>query len=438
MSQNRAKKTSLPAGTSGDAANSLAFQLYRPKAGHPDWDGCFTEALELVARIAPAITKDKDLTAADKLKNLRRKARALRKNVENYRINRARYRRGDHGLRPLYVIWTMLNACNFRCSYCDNHQGRHYFDIPDPGRLDTAQGKKLLEVMYTGTPAIYWCGGEPTLRNDLPELLDQAFNLGYFPNMINTNGSLLHQLLRKPEWKNFLYQMDLVIISMDGLELSGLNKLWGVNNSRQVMVNLLLLRELRRQVKFKLAVNTVITPETIDEAEAVLNLACDLDVWFAPVPVNYKHQPNSQLLNNRKYLRLAELILTRKAEGYKIIGSASLLKRLLYSEPYQCLTALKPHVWSDGSICWPCRASINVKPENINLLDYDSFDEAYEAGRKLINPNSFHGPAANQCGGQCSWMQNYTTARYLDGLTNPIGSGFLGELFEFALNTKNW
>lgn len=417
---------------------ALTFRHYRPRDGHPDFHECHDEALALVDRILPVIRKDADLSRADKARDLRRRARALSLTARNLVINRRRYRRGDHALRPLYVIWTLLNSCNFRCSYCDNHQGEAYFDIGDPNRLDTAQGKRLLEVMITGTPAIYWCGGEPTMRTDLPQLLDHAFDLGFFPNMINTNGSLLHQRLKKPEWRDFLWQMDVIIISLDALDLARLNRLWGVSKARQVMVNLLMMRELRHHTRFKLAVNTVITPETIDEASDVFDLACDLDVWFVPVPVNHKHEPNRVLVDNPAYRKLVERIIDRKRKGYKIIGSETLLRRLLEAAPYECITSLKPHVWSNGEICWPCRASVNVEPVSVNLLDHETFDAAYEAGRKLINPSFFHGPAKNQCGGQCAWMQNYTTARYVEGLVHPVRSGLAGEMFEFVLNPKNW
>lgn len=417
---------------------NLEFRLYQPKPGHPDFKALLPEAMDLSRKIETVIRTDAQLDLSDHLKDRLRKSKSLSKAIGNMVINRRRYKKGNHALRPLYAIWSMLNACNFRCTYCDNHQGEHYYDIRDPDRLDTWKSKRLLDVIYTGTPALYWCGGEPTLRNDLPELLDYAWKLGYFPNMINTNGSLLHQRLQKPEWRNFLWQMDIVIMSMDGLDLERLDELWGVKKARQVMINLLMMRELKKKVKFKLSLNTVITPETIEEARSVLDLANDLDVWFVPVPVNYKHEPNRELLDNPDYRNLAELIFHRKKQGYKIIGSVKFLERLLAARPYRCLTALKPHVWSNGEICWPCRASANVEPVNISLLDYGSFDKAYEAGRKYVNPDFFHGPGQSQCGGQCAWAQNYTTARYMDGITDPLNSGFVSELFEFAFNRKNW
>ncbi len=411
----------------------LQFRRYRPIEGHTDVQRLHADALELAERIAPLITKDSDLSAADKIRDAARKAKSLKLTVQNYRINRRRYKSGNHALRPLYIIWTMLNSCNFRCSYCDNHQGEHYFDMPDDNRLNTGGGKKLLDLMITGSPALYWCGGEPTMRDDLPELLDYAWNLGFFPNMINTNAALLHAKLAKPNWRNFLRQMDMVIVSLDGLHKRRLNKLWGVKQADRVLTNLLMLRSLQEKVRFKLAVNTVITPDSIDEARSVLDLADDLGVWFVPVPVNYHHAPDRGMLKDPAYVELSNLILKRKKAGAKIIGSPTLLKRLLKAEPYRCITALKPHVWPNGEICWPCRASRNVEPVNINLLDYESFDDAYEAGRKLVNPDFFHGHAKNQCGGECAWMQNYTTARYMDGVVAPMKSGLAGEVFEFAL-----
>ena len=180
----------------------------------------------------------------------------------------------------------MLNACNFRCTYCDDHMGRSYFELSDKGRLNTEQGKKLLKVMRTGTSAIYFCGGEPTMRSDLPELVEEARRLNYFPMIINTNGSLFHTNLLKPEWKNFLKYMDIIIVSVDGLNTGMMDKIYEVEGCKQVLTNVITLRKLQELVKFKLVVNSVIMPETISEAKAVLDWANDLGIWFVPVPVN--------------------------------------------------------------------------------------------------------------------------------------------------------
>lgn len=411
---------------------NLPFKLYAPADGHPDFFKCWEQAQSQAETVKKIILKDADLTANQKRQFRHRRIKAYKTAAKNFLINRQRLKKGNHTLRPFYAIWTMLNSCNFRCSYCDNHAGVHYYDMPEAGALNTADGKRLLEIIRTGTQAIMWCGGEPTMRNDLPELLDYACDLGFFPNMINTNGSLIYQRLQKPEWSKFLWQMDTIVVSLDGLNLAKMNGLWGVKKAEQVITNILILRELRKAVKFKLTVNTVITPDTIKEAEAVLNFANDLDIWFVPVAVNFMHEPNKQLIGNPDYQRLANLILERKKQGYKIIGSEHLLKQLLFAEPIRCETTLKPHIWADGSVCFPCRASVNVRPVDINLLDYRTFDEAYEAGRKLINPDNFHGMGSNQCGGNCAWMQNYTTARYIEGITQPLRSRILSEIREFA------
>ncbi len=414
----------------------ICFTKYTPKDGHPDFQECLKEALELAEKIRPVILKDGDLTAYQKFKKVKRQISSYSQTVENFFVNRKRYRSGNHSLRPLYAIWTMLNKCNFSCKYCDNHQGNLYPDMPDPDRLDTEKSKRLLEIMRNGTSCLYWCGGEPTMRNDFPELLNHACDLGYFPNIINTNGTLLHKRLQKETWQKFLWQIDIVIMSVDGLNLKRLEELWVTKDAKQVFVNLLLMRELQKDATFKLGVNSVIMPDALDEARDVFDLACDLGVWYVPVPVNVKHSTSKELIDSSKYRDLASTILERKKQGYRIIGSERILKKLLFAEPYECLTTLKPHIWSNGSIAWPCRAVHNMPPNDINLLDYNGFDDAYEAGRKFINPDRFHGPAQNQCGGECAWMQNYTTDRYADSFRSFWKSGIVSELLDFVARNK--
>jgi MoaA/NifB/PqqE/SkfB family radical SAM enzyme len=415
-------------------------RYYTPGDDHPEWEDLQARAHRLATEILPLIHTDRDDSLPDRWADWRRSLRSLATAGRNYWTNRHRWRQGDHALRPLYFIWTMLYPCNFRCTYCDDHRGNHYYDLGNPA-LSFEDRMRVLRIMRTGTSAVYFCGGEPLLAKDLPTLTDAAWRLGYKPLMINTNGSLFHHLLPQPEWRHWLRQIDIVIISLDGLSVPRLQQLWGVapDKVRQVFVNLLMLRELSRHVRFKLCVNTVISPDTIDMAADVLDFANDLgDVWFVPVPVHY-HGHDAQgfsfkrdMLQRDDYRALAGRILDRKRAGCPIIGSERILRMLLEVAPYTCLPTLRPHVDPDGRIAWPCRGPRNDHPAYVNLLEHDTVDSCWAAAQALKSANHFHGPGPGQCGDMCAWMQNYTTARYHDVLTDPLHAGLVSEVWDFA------
>jgi MoaA/NifB/PqqE/SkfB family radical SAM enzyme len=424
---------------------TINFRFYRPQKDHPDWEAIHEQALKEAREIAPLLHTDADDTLVDRAADRIRKIKGLATAIDNYRINRKRWKRGNHALRPLYFIWTVTYSCNFRCKYCDDHRGNHYYSLEDVP-LSFAERMRVLETMRTGTSAIYFCGGEPTLVPELPIFTDITFNLGYNPLMINSNGFILHQALKKPEWYKWLRQIDIIIISIDGLSIPRLAEMWGVKDKvvNQVFVNLLMLRELRQLVDFKLVVNTVIGEDTVDMASDVLDFANDLgDVWFVPVPVNYHGSREKSafaferdMINRSDYQALAGRILERKKSGHLIIGSHHILEMLLQVKPYTCLPTLRPHVDPDGRIAWPCRAAKNLEPVYVNLLDYKNVDKCWEAANRLMSATNFHGPGALQCGDNCAWMQNYTTGRYHDFITDPFRSGIISEIREFVFQNR--
>jgi len=421
----------------------LRFKHYTPSSDHPDWDEIHERAVEEARKIAPLIHTDHDDTVVERTADKLRQARSLATAAGNYRINRRRWKEGNHALRPLYFIWTMLYKCNFRCTYCDDHRGNHYYDLPDES-LPFEDKAKILRTMRTGTSAVYFCGGEPTLDKGLPQYTDMAFHLGYKPLMINTNAFILHQALQRPEWWKWLRQMDIIIVSLDGLSVPRLRKLWGIKDVERVFVNLLMLRELRQVVDFKLSVNTVIAEDSVQEASDVLDFINDLgDVWYVPVPVNYHGAKEEggfaferDMIDRQDYRELASRMLERKKQGHLLIGSGRILEMLLYVKPYHCLPTLRPHVDPDGQIAWPCRAPKNTDPVYVNLLDHRTVDDCWKEAQSKMSANNFHGPGPEQCGDNCAWMQNYTTARYHDFLTDPLGSGIISEIKEFAFQSR--
>ena len=393
----------------------LAFRLYRPRPGHPDWTRLQAEAVELAQRLLPRL--DPPRTG---LVERRRRWRSYATTVRCYLRNRRLVRAGREDLRPLYFIWTVHWPCNFRCDYCDDHRGERYPELPKDGVLSTEDGLRLLRIMRTGTPSVYFSGGEPTLRSDLPTLTHAARDLDYFPIIINTNGSVVDRLLERDAWRAWLADTDIVIVSLDALDLRALERMWGHPDPERVLRNLLLLRELSGPLGFKLMVNTVIQPDAAGHASDVLDLANELGIWFCPVPMNSGPAVDRRLHDDPGYVVLGQRILSRKDQGYPISGSPRMLRRLLWSQAFTCRNTLKPHIDHDGHLFWPCKSSVNVAPRRLRVLDFEDVESLYRHAAGDLDPTGFHGPGARQCGGNCNWAQNYTTDTYVHGLRHLL------------------
>lgn len=391
------------------------FSHYRPRAGHPDWQRLSDEAKKHAKEILPLL--DPPSSRGDVG---RRQLAAASTYAKGYLFNKGLQRQGREDFRPFVLHWTALRTCNFSCSYCDDHQGRKYPDLPNEGVLNTEDAKKLLRIMRTRTAALYIAGGEPTIRKDLPELIRYARELKYYPIMINTNAALLHRQLRKESWRTVLADLDTVIVSLDGFDLAQLKTMWAYAKPQDVLRNLLLLRELSQPMRLQIMINTVVQPQTIQAATDVLNFANDLNIWYLPVPVNSGANIVTEIKDSPEYKEFARKVLARKKAGNRIQGSYRLNERMLFSAPLNCRTTLKPQVDFDGTLPWPCKATVNVKPQKINVLDFESVDALYEHARTLVNPTRFHGPAENQCGGNCNWTQYYVTDAYAHGLAHPL------------------
>ena len=391
----------------------LPFARYRPRPSHPDWSRLATEAHDIVRRVEPNLESPQS-----GLREAKRQASSYRTALRNYAENRRRARAGREDLLPLYFVWTTLRSCNFDCEYCDDHRGSKYPDLDARGKLDTRQAIDLLRVMRTRTPSVYFAGGEPTIRKDLPTLTRAARDLDYYPIVLNTNGSLLHRLLDKPQWAGFLADLDILVVSLDALGIGRLRTLWGTKTPEDVMRNLLVLRDLAAAQRVKLMVNTVVQPGLVREARAVLDLADDLGIWVCPVPRNVGPRVDPAVLADPEYPAFVAELLARKKAGAKISGSYRMLSRLMSARPFDCRNTLKPHIDHDGRLVWPCKAA--AAPAWINVLQYDHVDALWADATKHIDPTGFHGDGPDQCGGDCCWAQNYSTDEYVHGLLHPM------------------
>ncbi len=88
--------------------------------------------------------------------------------------------------RPV-VVWNTTKRCNLYCEHCyaaADAEGA-------PNELSTAEGKGLIDDLADyGVPVLLFSGGEPMVREDLPELVSYAADSGIRP-VLSTNGTLL-------------------------------------------------------------------------------------------------------------------------------------------------------------------------------------------------------------------------------------------------------
>ena len=95
---------------------------------------------------------------------------------------------------PYRLDLALTYRCNNDCAHCYNVE--HPSLTPEPstvgrGELSTEEWKRVLDKAWElGIPHIIFTGGEPTLREDLPELVAHAEHIGQITGL-NTNGRRL-------------------------------------------------------------------------------------------------------------------------------------------------------------------------------------------------------------------------------------------------------
>lgn len=120
----------------------------------------------------------------------------------------------DHRQHSCTVLLEITQRCNLGCTYCFANAGQSPAEDPD---LTTIKGW-FEQILLAGGPFnIQLSGGEPTLRDDLPEIISLGRSLGFNFIQLNTNG------LRLAEDLNFVKKckeagLASIFLQFDGTE----------------------------------------------------------------------------------------------------------------------------------------------------------------------------------------------------------------------------
>jgi len=166
---------------------------------------------------------------------------------------------------PLHALWEVTQRCPLRCRHC-YLGGEH-----EPAELDTSEGKDLLGQMAgLGVMFLVITGGEPLLREDLFDLVDEALRLG-FAWKILTTGTLLDE--KRAQRLADRHPMN-VDISLHGLEEThdALTRVPGSFRAATRAMKMLVGLGVRVRAKMNL------TPGGLEDLPALRELCADMGV----------------------------------------------------------------------------------------------------------------------------------------------------------------
>ena len=165
----------------------------------------------------------------------------------------------------------MTDKCNLRCGYCIP-PGQTGLLLPE-NILTNRQLLRLVSLFAeAGINRIRLTGGEPLLREDLPELIKSIKNIKGIDNVsVTTNGLLLHRRL-----PDLLHAgLDGINLSLDTLDARQYAKLTGSDTLLQVIKG---LNEALNLPATEMKLNCVIQEDNISQIVPLAQLAWELSL----------------------------------------------------------------------------------------------------------------------------------------------------------------
>ena len=170
--------------------------------------------------------------------------------------------------QPLYVKLKVFYGCNLKCEMCN-----HWRDTREPPVSADRFAEVLNELAELGTKKIHISGGEPMLRPQVPELVEQASALG-IKVTITTNGTLIDKVKAKRLVAGGLRGVN---ISIDSPLRKMHEKIRGVEGSFKATTKAVeLFRRYQHKGKLTIRINTVVSRTNYQTLETLPDLAHEL------------------------------------------------------------------------------------------------------------------------------------------------------------------
>ncbi len=164
---------------------------------------------------------------------------------------------------PVSLLAELTHRCPLQCPYCSNP-----LDLERAaGELDTETWCRVIdEADDLGVLQTHFSGGEPTLRQDLPDLIRHAASIGQYTNLI-TAGVLLDQ-----KKLNALADagLDHLQLSIQDSEAENANRIGGYKNGH---AKKMAVADMVVEIGLPLTINAVVHRQNLDHLDEIIELA---------------------------------------------------------------------------------------------------------------------------------------------------------------------
>jgi MoaA/NifB/PqqE/SkfB family radical SAM enzyme len=249
-------------------------------------------------------------------------------------------------LHPFEVQAALLNACNLRCVYCR---------CPDEkiDLMTTEQWTAAIRGLGAlGTMRIKFQGGEPTLRPDFRTLSAQAQAAGIFTAVV-TNGL---QFAARPD---LLDHLDEVVFSLDSATPAHTDRMRGAGVHARAVEGI----DIARARGLRLFINMVVTAQTVDEIEPMLDFCEARGIGLNAQPVvfgrkYYDDGARPYALSDEQVRTMHRRLSDWKRQGRALMFAASTYENVLDWTDYGEISRRSPN----GSSCMAGEFYVHIEP----------------------------------------------------------------------------
>ena len=202
---------------------------------------------------------------------------------------------------PIWLLLELTYKCPLKCAFCSNPT-----DLDDlDNELSTDEWKQVIrDAKNMGSMQIGFSGGEPTLRKDLEELVEEADSLGYYTNLITSGIGLTTKRLERLKKAGLRH----IQLGMQSSEPMTTHWLSGVDCFDK---KIKIAKEIKR-LGFPMVLNVPISKINIHLVPQIIELAAEIGVEYLEL-ANVQYY-NWALINREQLMPTQEELLKAEAQ----------------------------------------------------------------------------------------------------------------------------